>query len=51
MRRCGNWKRSNLPGVTMAYHNAWFSTRLVSLTKQWSACAPTLPVSNQASLF
>ena len=51
MRRCGNWKRSNLPDATMAYSNAWFSMRLVSLTKQWSAFAPTLPVSDQASLL
>ena len=51
MRRCGNWKRSNLPGVTMAYRNVWFSTRLVCLTTQWSVRALTLPVSNQTSLF
>lgn len=51
MRRCGTWKRSNLPGVTMAYRTAWFSTRLVCLTLQWRARAPSSPVSCQTSMF
>ena len=36
-RRCGSWKRSNLPGITRAYRNAWFHERLVTLAHQWQA--------------
>jgi RNA-directed DNA polymerase len=36
-RRCGSWKRSNLPGMTRAYRNAWFHDRLFTLAHQWQA--------------
>ncbi|MGH6781554.1 MAG: group II intron reverse transcriptase/maturase, partial [Sphingomonadaceae bacterium] len=31
----GPWHRSNLPGMTRAYPNAWFAGRLVSLWDWW----------------
>jgi RNA-directed DNA polymerase len=40
-RSCGIWKKSNLPGMTRAYRNAWFHARLVSLsTSWWNARSP-----------
>ena len=50
-RRCGPWRRSNLPGVTQAYPNAWFSERLVSLWSEWERLHTDLPVSQQRLLF
>lgn len=50
-RRCGLWRRSNLPGITQAYPNAWFEGRLVSLWSEWKRLHPDLPVSKQRLLF
>jgi hypothetical protein len=50
-RRCGLWRRSNLPGITQAYPNAWFEGRLVSLWAAWKQLHPDLPVSQQRLLF
>ena len=32
----GPWKASNLPGMTQAYRNHWFSGKLMSLWGEWS---------------
>jgi hypothetical protein len=50
-RRCGLWRRSNLPGITQAYPNAWFARRLVSLWAEWTRFHPVLSVSQQRLLF
>ncbi|HEY4313350.1 MAG TPA: group II intron reverse transcriptase/maturase [Pirellulales bacterium] len=50
-RRCGSWRRSNLPGLTQAYRNAWFHERLVSLWFEWKRLHADLPVSKQQLLF
>lgn len=49
-RNCGIWKKSNLPGVTMAYRNAWFHERLVSLWREWQSMHPKTRASGQAYL-
>jgi len=50
-RRRGIWKRSNLPGITKAYRNAWFAERLVSLWNAWHEFNPPEWVSNQQLLL
>jgi group II intron reverse transcriptase/maturase len=50
-RRCGIWKKSNLPGLTRAYPNAWFHERLVSLRTSWLIFHPPRVVSRQGMLF
>jgi len=51
-RSCGVWRKSNLPGVTVAYRNAWFhADRLVSLWASWEeANSPSVTVSGQLYL-
>jgi len=50
--RCGPWNRSNRPGVTRAYPNAWFHERLVSLWVSWNRWNPPERVSGrQLELF
>lgn len=49
-RNCGIWKKSNLPGVTKAYRNAWFYERLVSLWRLWQSMHPAMRASGQAYL-
>ncbi len=49
-RSCGIWKKSNLPGVTRAYGNAWFHERLVSLWTSWQNAHPPVTVSGQVFL-
>ena len=49
--RRGSWHRSNRPGMTRAYPNAWFHERLVSLWVQWAQLNAPAPVSDQRSLF
>jgi RNA-directed DNA polymerase len=49
-RRCGTWKKSNLPGMTRAYGNAWFRARLTSLWTSWQEAASRATVSGQAWL-
>lgn len=49
-RSCGTWKKSNLPGMTRAYRNAWFHERLVSLWTTWKRTVPTATVSGQRLL-
>ncbi len=50
-KRRGVWKRSNLPGLTRAYPNAWFHERLVSLATAWHGSVPLWAVSRQGLLF
>lgn len=49
-RSCGIWKKSNLPGVTRAYGNAWFRARLTGLSSSWQSAASRATVSGQALL-
>lgn len=50
--RRGPWNRSNRPGMTRAYPNAWFSERLVSLWTEWHRLNPLERVaSRQLKLF
>ena len=49
--RRGLWCRSNLPGITRAYKNAWFSGRLTSLWNEWFRLNPPTPVSNEQLLL
>ncbi len=49
-RSCGIWKKSNLPGVTLAYGNAWFHERLVSLWTSWQQVDSLVTASGQAFL-
>lgn len=50
--RCGPWNRSNRPGMTRAYPNAWFHERLVSLWTCWHRWNPPERVSGrQLKLF
>lgn len=46
----GVWKKSNLPGMTRAYRNAWFHERLVSLWSGWSQANPKTTASGQVLL-
>lgn len=46
----GLWYRSNHPGVTRAYPNAWFHERLVSLATRWRELNPVRQASLQLSL-
>lgn len=50
-RRCGPWKRSNLPGLTRAYPNVWFHARLVSLASTWRSFHLPPAVPRQGVLF
>ena len=50
--RRGVWYRSNTPGMTVAYRNAWFHERLVSLASTWEALNPRPKLaSGQTLLF
>jgi len=49
-RSCGIWKKSNLPGVTRAYGNAWFHERLLSLRTSWQEAHSPVAASGQALL-
>lgn len=46
----GPWKKSNLPGLTLAYGNAWFAKRLTSLWKEWLRLNPPCMVPTQQTL-
>jgi RNA-directed DNA polymerase len=48
--RRGPWKKSILSGLHVAYRNAWFHQRLVSLDKTWGQLHPPATVSGQAFL-
>jgi RNA-directed DNA polymerase len=51
-RRAGIWKRSNLPGMTQAYRNAWFAECLFSLWTRWHELNPPVRASDgQLLLF
>lgn len=51
-RCCGPWKRSNLPGMTRAYRNAWFRQRVFTLADVWRAeHSPTRVFGRQLGLF
>jgi RNA-directed DNA polymerase len=50
-RSVGPWKKSNLPGMTKAYPNAWFRPRLVSAWTRWQELNPPAPASGQYSLL
>ena len=47
----GKWNRSNRPGMTRAYPNAWFHERLVSLATEWHRHNPPKLASGQRFLF
>jgi RNA-directed DNA polymerase len=48
----GPWNRSNRPGLTRAYPNAWFDEKLVSLWSAWHRFNPPARVSGrQLKLF
>ena len=50
--RRGTWYRSNTPGMTVAYRNAWFHERLVSLASTWEELNPRPKLaSGQTLLF
>jgi group II intron reverse transcriptase/maturase len=50
--RRGPWNRSNRPGLTRAYPNAWFGERLASLWSAWLRLNPPERVSGrQLKLF
>jgi RNA-directed DNA polymerase len=50
--RRGTWYRSNTPGMTVAYRNAWFHERLVSLVTTWEELNPRPKLaSGQTLLF
>ena len=50
--RRGTWYRSNSPGMTVAYRNAWFHQRLTSLVSTWEELNPRPKLaSGQALLF
>ena len=49
-RSVGPWKKSNLPGMTRAYPNAWFRARMVSAWDRWQELNPPPPVSGQYRL-
>jgi RNA-directed DNA polymerase len=50
--RRGVWYRSNTPGMTVAYPNAWFHERLVSLESMWEELNPRPQLaSGQTLLF
>jgi len=50
-RSRGIWKRSSLPGISQAYRNVWFKSRLVALETAWRAYQPPRAVSGQGDLF
>ncbi len=50
--RRGTWYRSNTPGMTVPYRNAWFHERLVSLASTWEELNPRPKLaSGQTLLF
>jgi group II intron reverse transcriptase/maturase len=50
--RRGPWNRSNRPGMTRAYPNAWFSERLISLWTEWHRLnPPARALGQQLELF
>jgi hypothetical protein len=49
--RRGIWHRSNRPGMTRAYRNAWFHERMVSLWGEWWRLNPPQPALGQILLF
>ena len=46
----GVWRKSNLPGMTIAYNNKWFHTRLVSLWSRWEQIVVPHRLSKQLTL-
>jgi group II intron reverse transcriptase/maturase len=46
-RSRGPWRRSNLPGVTRAYRNAWFAERMALLWPEWQRLNPPSSVSGE----
>ncbi len=50
-RSRGPWKKSNLPGMTRGYPNAWFHGRLVSTWTRWKELNRPAPASGQMALF
>lgn len=47
----GTWWQSKAFGVSKAYPNEWFATRLVSLSAEWLRLNPPQPASPQTLLF
>lgn len=47
----GLWKQSASPGVHLAYSNAWFAQRLMSLCSRWQELQPAPRVAGQLMLF
>ncbi len=46
----GSWNKSNRPGMTVAYGNAWFHERMVSLWTKWLEAHPPATASGQLML-
>jgi len=46
----GVWRKSNLPGMTIAYQNKWFHARLVSIWSRWEQIVVPQRLSNQLTL-
>jgi len=45
------WRKSNLPGMHVAYRNAWFHERMVSAWHRWEELQPPASASGQLELF
>jgi len=50
-RRCGIWKRSNLPGLTRGYGNAWFDEHVTLLWPEWLRLNPPAPALDRQLLL
>jgi len=48
--RRGVWHRSNRPGMTQAYSNAWFQRYLTPLEERWARWNPPTTISGQLCL-
>jgi RNA-directed DNA polymerase len=48
--RRGVWHRSNRPGMTQAYSNAWFQRYLTPLEERWARWNPPATISGQLCL-
>ena len=46
----GIWRKSNLPGMTIAYRNEWFHARLFCLWSRWRQSASPVLASGQLKL-
>lgn len=33
---CGIWRKSNLPGMRLAYRNIWFVGKITNLWREWN---------------